>query len=328
MKRIKKKDDPEVTGKFQNFLSNILDHRILLIILIIASIIRLYGLSFESIWLDEAMTGLRARMGFVEMLDNFASKDHVPFYFSMIWVWGKVFGTSEFSLRMPSVIFGILTVIPIYLIGKGFSKRTGQFAALFSAIMPTLVYFSQEARMYSFMLFLSTWSVYFLLKFMKNENENKKIFKLLFLSSNIVLVFTHYYSLLFIGIECISILLIVIFRSQISFTNKVSVFIKEVWPAVLSIICIVPWLIFIKIRYPGTEQTTGGGMTLSSNLLFNLYLFLGGYYRLFYTRVMSLNLTIGVIFFILVLSSILLIFVTSIAPVIFICPPVCSPTDM
>ncbi|MFW3146543.1 MAG: glycosyltransferase family 39 protein [Thermoplasmatota archaeon] len=304
-----KMDDPEASDRLGNLGSWLVEHRILLLILLIAAIIRLYGLSFESFWLDEAMTGLRARMGYVDMLDSFAYKDHVPFYFSMIWVWGKVFGTSAVSLRMPSVIFGILTIIPIYLIGNGFSKRTGQYAALITAIIPTLVYFSQEARMYSFMVFLSSLSIHFLLKSLKTETRRKMIFRLLFLTSNMILVFTHYYGLVFIGMECISIFLIVLFRSHTNGRTKVLDILKEIWPAVISILSIVPWLVFIKIRYPGTEQTTGGGLTLSGELIFNLYLFLGGYYRLFYDRTMGLTLITGLILFILAIFGIMLIMI-------------------
>jgi len=291
---------------------NIIEHRILLIILIIAAVIRLYGLSFESIWLDEAMTGLRARMNFIEMLDNFASKDHVPFYFTMIWTWGKFFGTSAISIRMPSVIFGVLSVIPIYLIGSGISKRTGYYSALIVAIIPTLVYFSQEARMYSFMLCISAWSLVFLIRFLKSTGRKRKINLALLLTFNFILVYTHYYSLLFIGMECVSVFLMLIIRSNTNIIEKIKSLIQDIWPCVLSILFILPWMVFIRMRYPGTEQTTGGGLKLSNELLLNIYYFLGGFYHLFYNPSLGLKLFISWIMVFLVILGITILVKNSI----------------
>ena len=73
----------------------------------------------------------------------------------MLWVTVRVFGTSEFAVRLPSLIAGVALVPAMYWVGKVvFDRRTGWIAAVLATIAPFCVWYSQEARMYSqFMLF-------------------------------------------------------------------------------------------------------------------------------------------------------------------------------
>jgi uncharacterized membrane protein len=43
---------------------------------------------------------------------------HMPFYFYLMPYWLRLFGTSEWVLRLPSVIFGVLAVALIFLLGS------------------------------------------------------------------------------------------------------------------------------------------------------------------------------------------------------------------
>ena len=67
----------------------------------------------------------------------------------------RTFGTSEFAVRLPSLIAGVALVPAMYWVGKVvFDRRTGWIAAVLATIAPFCVWYSQEARMYSqFMLF-------------------------------------------------------------------------------------------------------------------------------------------------------------------------------
>src|SRR5262249_48229361 len=70
--------------------------------------------------------------------------------------WLRLFGASEASARMLSVLCGVLTVTLILWIGQTvFEARTGVWAAWLSALSPLLIYYSREARMYSWLVMVT-----------------------------------------------------------------------------------------------------------------------------------------------------------------------------
>ncbi len=134
-------------------------------ILIIAVIFRLISLN-QSLWLDEATTASVSVMSFGQIFRNFLPGDfHPPFYYVLMKFWVDVFGNSETSLRVPSIIFGLGTVVMIYKIGRlKFTNRESLTASFLAATSGLLVYYSQEARMYSLVVFLVCCAFYFFLK--------------------------------------------------------------------------------------------------------------------------------------------------------------------
>lgn len=134
------------------------------LILILALFLRLINLN-QSLWLDEAINVVFARSSDLWwFLTRYPIGDfHPPGWFATLWVWGHIFGFSEVSVRLPSIILGIATVGITYLLGKElFNKKVGLQSAFFLAIAPLHVYYSQEARMYVLAAFSVTLSFYFL----------------------------------------------------------------------------------------------------------------------------------------------------------------------
>lgn len=69
------------------------------------------------------------------------------------------------SLRVPSVIFGVLTIFVVYLIGrKLFDRKVALILSLLLATSGLHIYYSQEARMYSLASFLVSLLVYLFLQ--------------------------------------------------------------------------------------------------------------------------------------------------------------------
>lgn len=120
------------------------------VVLIPALVMRLISLN-QSLWLDEATTALVAKMPLTDIFTKFLPADfHPPFYYLLMKGWVGVFGSSEISLRIPSVIFGVATVYFIYLIAKKlFDRKVAVIASALAASSGLLIYYSQEARMYS-----------------------------------------------------------------------------------------------------------------------------------------------------------------------------------
>lgn len=159
------------------------------LILAVGLILRLVSLD-QSLWLDEAINVLAAKSNsFWQILTEYPKFDfHPPGYFLILWGWIRIFGYSEVAVRMPSVIFGVATVWIVFLIGKKLiSENLGVLAALILATSPLHIYYSQEARMYSFAAFAVTLNFFLFIKFLKKEYS--KVFLIL---SNLLIFLSDY----------------------------------------------------------------------------------------------------------------------------------------
>lgn len=167
----------------------------LLLIIILAISLRLYRIGHHSFWLDEALTVIDSA-SLKEFIGD-AFKDNYPliFYNFIIHYWLGL-GNSEAILRLSSTLFDVFSALLIYFIcNLIFNKTVGLFASILLTISPFHIYYSQELRMYSFICFLTLFSTFFLLKILKT---NKLIYLLIYSLLNIIGIYTHPVSLLFL----------------------------------------------------------------------------------------------------------------------------------
>ena len=142
------------------------------LVLIISLILRLISIN-QSLWLDEAINVNNvASLDLKSLIGSYALSDfHPPLYHIILKGWALIFGVSEITARLPSVLFGIGTVFTTYLIGlKLFEKKTALIAATLISTAPLAIYYSQEARMYSLAAFLASLTVYFFISLIKKES--------------------------------------------------------------------------------------------------------------------------------------------------------------
>lgn len=142
-------------------------------ILVIALSLRLYQLGADSFWCDEAGVAMAtAEKSLYNVI--LIAKSHaaaMPLDYIVTWLFGKLFGLGEFSLRMPSVLWGTLALIPIYHVVKKLSNHSlSLFVAFFTAVSPLGIQYSQELRFYSALLFFYYLSTYLLFKAMENNS--------------------------------------------------------------------------------------------------------------------------------------------------------------
>ena len=178
---------------------------LLLAILILAVVLRLLFIGSHSLWLDELFSLRFAEQGLLDLIQEVARSDnHPPTYYVLLHYWIALFGESEASLRAPSAIFGFLTVYYTYKVGElVFDRRVAAIAGLLLAVSEFSIYYSQEARMYSFLAFASVLSVYFLLKLLKQQT-GWSLFN--YVWSSTLLVYVHLYGLFIIAAENIYVL--------------------------------------------------------------------------------------------------------------------------
>lgn len=165
------------------------------VIVLLGLVLRLISLD-QSLWLDEAINVIATQnFSLVGMITDYAKADfHPPLFFIILWIWTKLFGISEIAVRIPSIIFGILTVYLVYLIGnKLHSKNLGLVAALLLTVNPLHIYYSQEARMYALATLAVSLNIFLLIKLVKGEK-----FNLIFLIISNIIVFASDYVAYFV----------------------------------------------------------------------------------------------------------------------------------
>jgi mannosyltransferase len=129
---------------------------LLALVLGFATSLRLYRLGALSIWLDEAYTYTRAALPAARTVAASIEKGHVPTYFLFMHYWIRL-GDDEAMLRLPSAIFGVLTVGAAVVLGRIVGgARVGLATGLLVALSPLQVRYSQEARMYTMFTFAAT----------------------------------------------------------------------------------------------------------------------------------------------------------------------------
>lgn len=132
------------------------DLRLLGLLTVAAAAVRL--VSVRGLWVDEAITVTQAWMPFGELLDQLRATDvHPPLHHASIWVLVRLLGDAEWVVRLPSVVAGA-ALVPVAhgLAQELYGRRTAMIAAILAAIAPFLVWYSQEARMYSLFVLLTT----------------------------------------------------------------------------------------------------------------------------------------------------------------------------
>ena len=121
-------------------------------ILLLALALRLFNLTYHSLWFDEVMSTFWAaqpageiwRVGLALTQDK-----HPPLYYLLLHGWTVLLGPGDFAVRSLGALIGALAVLPVYGIGRQLGgRRAGVMAALLLALNPFLVWYSQEARMF------------------------------------------------------------------------------------------------------------------------------------------------------------------------------------
>lgn len=236
------------------------------LILILAFLLRLVNLN-QSLWLDEAVQAITAKGSFWGIFEELRGDFHPSLYHILLWGWVRILGAGEISLRIPSVIFGVGTVLVIKKLtdyGLRIKKLTnyelrisGLIGAIFLATAPFHIYYSQEARMYSMATFFAALSMYFFVKVINRltdcELRKLRINELtnyglksygLFLGyfvSTVCLIYSDYYGFLVLLAQIIG--GVIIFRKNLNL--YISKFLYFYIPIFLFYL---PWLPFLIIQ--------------------------------------------------------------------------------
>ena len=159
--------------------SSIQNNKWILLILLVATILRLYNIDYQSLWMDEIYTLNVAspKHSFSEIISEVNLRESFPYlYFFIMHTMFSLFGDTSIVARIPSVIFGIAAVWMMYKLGKeSYSKKAGLIAALLFTFNEYAIFHSQDARAYSLYLLCLLFSYYKFVIFLKNNTKRNMI---------------------------------------------------------------------------------------------------------------------------------------------------------
>jgi len=128
---------------------------------VIALVLRLWRLNTD-LWFDELLTLLNfVRLPIGDILTRLPDQNNHILFSLLSHTSVRIFGESAWAVRLPSVMFGILSLWALFLLGrKVLDSREALLATILMAVSYHHIWFSQNARGYMGLLFfsiLSTW---------------------------------------------------------------------------------------------------------------------------------------------------------------------------
>lgn len=157
---------------------------IIIFLIIVGFFLRIEDLGIQSFWLDEAISSIAA-VSFLEkgspILNSGLLYERGILNTFLIASSFKIFGVNEFAARIPSVLFGTLMILLVYIIGsKWGNQRVGIIVAVLVAFSVWEIAWSRQARMYQQLQFFYILSLFLFYSFIQNKNLKNMV--LLFFS--------------------------------------------------------------------------------------------------------------------------------------------------
>ena len=179
-----------------------------LIITLIGLFIRLYQLTWQCYNVDEVYTAqVVANTTQSIIYYSFRYDCNLPLYY-VITHWVSAFtGTIDrFTVRIPAVIFGTLSIPVVYLNGKKLRNETlGLLTAASVAIMFPFFLYSQDGRAYTLVMLMFLCFIYFYINIVEGDKSNKTIILAGLFAA--LALWSHYYAIVPIGIAVILLIL-------------------------------------------------------------------------------------------------------------------------
>lgn len=212
----------------------------------------------RGLWLDETTQVHQARLPFVEMLRQLYLQDnHPPLSHIVSWIGIRAVGDSEFAVRLPSLVFGVLLVPLLYVTAREFyNNRVGLIAAAIGAVAPLAVWYGQEARMYSQFMLLSLVTVYAQIRVLRGGGRR---YWILFTLGSVALIATQYFAVLHVGATLIVFVVELLRRRRAG--QKVAALVKNLGWSTLSMAILLAPLVPFALHQTAHNQQAGFGFS-------------------------------------------------------------------
>jgi len=169
---------------------------ILIITLLLSAFLRFYRLDNQSFWNDEGNSARLSERSIELIVEGAASDIHPPLFYLFLHGWREFVGDSEFALRSLSVFMGVGVVALAFALGRQLLGWNGWAAAavgaIFVAVNPALVYYSQEVRMYEMLAFLAALSTWLFIRLLQRPGW-PVVLAIAYILVSVAGLYTHYF---------------------------------------------------------------------------------------------------------------------------------------
>jgi uncharacterized membrane protein len=215
--------------------------------LVLAGVLRLYQLGTESFWLDEVNQVLLCQKPWAEFIAGLNLHHAPPLHFLLtrfMLIWTQ----DDFLLRLPSAIFGTLSIAAAYSLLRNFFRQTTCLLATFMLTLSTThLLYSQEARPYALYLLLSILSMDIFHRAVLRE-EKRRILLPLYILVSVLAIYTHYIAFFMLVTQG---LIWLWFRYGLQKRSALPP-LKVFYCALGMIVLYLPWLPFLMKRLLGS----------------------------------------------------------------------------
>lgn len=159
----------------------------LVLLVLVGGFLRLHNLDAKSVsHVEMYVPGIRLphgisvpeeRLTLAKVVTSTLNSDtHPPGYYVMMWAWTKVFGTSVWSIRLPSALLGIACIPLVFWLGYITCQTTaGWIAATLFAINGHQIFWSDVARMFTLACFLGLLATILLLRMARQKRASRPL---------------------------------------------------------------------------------------------------------------------------------------------------------
>jgi hypothetical protein len=221
-------------------------NRILIVAVIgLYILLRLSSFAQNDLWYDEIFSVLTVRFGWAEMFSAIVRDAvHPPLFYVLLKLW-SIGDSSVWWLRAFPFLISILTLAPLFLLCRQLKFNVSELLIVFLTIAVNSYFleYALDLRMYGLVQFFTLFSLWLFIKFQESsETEPSIVWFLAFF--NLLLVYTHYFGWLIVGLEALYLL----FQQRRRFFSFV------VSSAVV-LLCCAPWIWFVSQNAFNNEAT-------------------------------------------------------------------------
>ena len=177
------------------------------LLLLLAFALRVWEVGVADLTFDEVATFFVAHRSVGEMVRYVmgAAREHPPAYYVVMSLWMRWAGTTEFAIRYPSVLIGVLTVVWSFRVGRRLGPRGGWWSAVLCAITPFSLWVGRTGRMYGLVLLLALMVMESWLRWLERPGWRRWLG---FVVLSLIAAMTHYYLALLWPVQALLLLVL------------------------------------------------------------------------------------------------------------------------
>ena len=240
-------------------------NRILLILLLLASVLLIYHASFRTLWMDETAVMEYVNLGPVDFLIHYFRQpdNHPPLYYFLVILAYKFFPFGVFGVRLVSIVADIGALVMLYRLARLiFSDRLfAYYAVLLASVSSYFVLIGQMARYHSLAAFFALSALYYFCKIIWQNCTTRDY--TIYAMYTMLVCYTDYPHAIYLAVITNGYLCSTLLRRRLSVNVR-----KWIWTHVAILAAATPlfWLVYNRIVIQGDggfekHNLLGNGLT-------------------------------------------------------------------